>query len=103
MADRTQEVAVGRASEEVEIIPAALQRPSQCQGSAGTRIWSLTRSTHPGDPGKILGGGPHESPKWGIGSAPVLREQLLSVKTLEYSFPAGEAGLGLELLLARIL
>lgn len=30
MADRAQEVAVRRAGEEVEIIPATLQRPGQC-------------------------------------------------------------------------
>lgn len=35
MADRAQEVAVRRAGEEVEIIPATLQRPGQHQGLAG--------------------------------------------------------------------
>lgn len=67
MAHGAQEVAVGRAGEEVEIIAATLQRPGQNQGLAGPGSSHLPR----GKPQNGEVG--HESPKWRAGSAPTLR------------------------------
>lgn len=55
MADRAQKVAVGRAGEEVEIIPATLKRPGQHQELAGTRIWSPIPYAKRETPTKALG------------------------------------------------
>lgn len=70
MAHRAQEVAVGRAGEQVEIIATTLQRPGQNQGLAEPGS-SHTPRGKPQD-GEVG----HESPKWSDGSAPTLRGQL---------------------------
>jgi hypothetical protein len=73
MADGAEEVAVRRAGEEVEIIPATLQRPSLHQDLAGIRLQPLLHS-YPA----ILSGevGHRRAQSRGLESAPTFREKI---------------------------
>lgn len=95
MAHGAQEVAVGRAGEEVEIISATLQGPGQNQCLAGPGSSCI----------------PQGNPRMGRWAPQVegwvrthFEGAAVRVKAFQdYQSPAGEAGLGLELDVARTL